>query len=116
MTRSGCSAWANFSEIAVAVEERMDCKSAFRLHSALAGFSPPVLPVLSSSKGANPKHFAKLVLSKVEGLCINSTEGEVEGLNELKVSLIKQTYLTLRADTGAERSRGEGGSRRGDVL
>ena len=105
MTRSGCSAWANFSEIAVAVEERMDCKSAFRLHSALAGFSPPVL---SSSKGANPKHFAPL--------CINSTEGEVEGLNELKVSLIKQTYLTLRADTGAERSRGEGGSRRGDVL
>ena len=108
MTRSGCSAWANFSEIAVAVEERMDCKSAFRLHSALAGFSPPVLPVLSSSKGANPKHFALF--------CINSAEGEVEELNELKVSLIKQTYLTLRADTGAERSRGEGGSRRGDVL
>ena len=29
MTRSGCSAWANFSEIAVAVEERIYCNQHF---------------------------------------------------------------------------------------
>jgi len=44
----------------------------------------PVLPVLSLSKGANPEHFAKLVLSKVEGLCINSAEGESKGSGLLR--------------------------------
>ena len=33
-------------------------------------------------------------------------------LNELKVFLIELTRLTLRTDTGAERSRGKGDSRR----